>query len=53
MIDLLLGLAWFLMMLTPALAASSQPVVSDSGYIDPAEQNSMQLQPALVRSKRR
>jgi len=53
MVDLLLGLAWLVIMLTPALAASCQPVVSDNGYVDPAQQNSMQLQPALVRSKRR
>jgi hypothetical protein len=34
MVDLLLALAWLVIVLTPAMLASCQPVVSDDGYAD-------------------
>jgi len=34
MVDLLLALAWLVIVLTPAFLASCQPVVSDDGYAD-------------------
>jgi hypothetical protein len=34
MVDLLLALAWLVVVLSPAILASCQPVVSDDGYTD-------------------
>jgi len=45
MVDILLGLAWLVIVLTPAVLASCQPVVSDR-YVDFTADDLMESQPA-------
>jgi hypothetical protein len=52
MVDLLLGIAWLVIVLTPALLASLQPVVSDR-YVDFTADDLTKPQPALSRSRKR
>jgi len=53
MVDLLLGLAWLVIVLAPALLASRQPVQSKNGYSDFTADDLMQPQPASRRSRKR
>lgn len=53
MFYLLLGLAWLVIALTPALVASRQPVKSKGNYSKFTSNDLMQPQPALSRSRRR
>jgi hypothetical protein len=53
MVDLLLGLAWVVIVLTPALLASCQPVVANDGYLNVNSEGSMQPQPASSHTRKR
>ncbi len=52
MVDLLLGLAWLVIVLTPALLASCQPVISDR-YVEFTADDLVQSKPASRRSRKR
>jgi len=52
MIDLLLGLAWLVIVLTPALLASIQPIVSDR-YVKFTADDLIQSQQDSRRSKKK
>jgi len=54
MADLLIALAWIAIILTPAIVAYLQPVVSADGYLDLSRKDKPNtLQPARVRAPRR
>lgn len=52
MVDILLGLAWLVIVIAPALLASSQPVGSSRHYIDFTADDLTKPKSVLIRSRK-